>query len=116
MNYSTNDILLTSANREIVLWRRMGGSNPGYGLDVDGFTTAFVGKGLTALKQEAQQMALVRGLQLAKPAAERVAIAEGSGAITHTPHHIDKMLGRFYTDDNTGYAWGEHMEPGGACG
>ncbi|NTU81918.1 MAG: hypothetical protein HGA45_21495 [Chloroflexales bacterium] len=111
MNYSSSDILLASLHREIVVWRRMGGSNPGYGLDVDGTTTTFVGKGLTALKQDAQKLALGRGLQLAKPAVEKVAIVNPAGAaVTHTDHEQDRMLGRFYAGE-TEYAWGEPMEP-----
>jgi hypothetical protein len=111
MNYSTNDILLASPHREIVLWRRMGGSNPGYGLDIDGVTVAFVGQGLTLLRQRARDAATRRALPLAKPTLEPIVITNPAGAeATHTDTELDKMLGRFYTGD-TDYAWGEAMTP-----
>lgn len=111
MNYSINDIMLASPHREIVLWRRMGGSNPGYGLDVDGVTATFAGRGVTALRQRAADLATSRGLTLAKPTPAPVAITNPAGAAaTHTDTELDKLLGRFYTGD-TDYAWGEAMTP-----
>ena len=80
MNYSINDIMLDSPHREIVLWRRMGGSNPGYGLDVDGVTATFAGRGVTALRQRAADLATSRGLTLAKPTPAPVAITNPAGA------------------------------------
>ncbi|MBX0329118.1 hypothetical protein K2Z83_15680 [Oscillochloris sp. ZM17-4] len=112
MNYSVNDILLASANREIVVWRRMGGTNPGYGLDVDGKTAQFVGRGLTALKAVANGLAKDRGLKLSRPATTPIPIAGSGATATHTDTETSAMLGRFYSDD-TEYAWGERMEPQG---
>jgi hypothetical protein len=109
MNYSTNDMLLASPNREIVVWRRMGGGNPGYGLDVDGKTEKWVGRGLTKLKAEALAVAKARGLTLAKPVLDRIPIT-GSAGLTHVDPELDKMLGRFYVGDDE-YGWDESMSP-----
>jgi hypothetical protein len=110
MQRSTSDILWTTPNREIVVWRRLGGGNPGYGLDVDGETKAFLTRAYVPLRTEAEKLAKARGLDLARPAEQRVTIPEHKAR----PSTVDteRLLGRFYAA-SAEYAWAEQMFPEG---
>ncbi|NNJ12147.1 hypothetical protein EKD04_017590 [Chloroflexales bacterium ZM16-3] len=107
MNDATNDIQLASPSREIVVWRRIGGGNPGYGLDVDGKTQQFNPRGRAKLVAAAQELAKIRGVVLAKPAVTPIVIT-GSPGLTHVDPELDRMLGRFYVGDDE-YGWDEQM-------
>ena len=109
MSESQNDILLTTPDRKILVWRRVGGGTPGYGLDVDGKTVAFHVRAWRPLQQQATMLAQARGQKLDTPQTERF-ILPASTAPADTDFERDQMLGRFYTDEITN-VWDEPMLP-----